>query len=320
MPTKQLTVDIACSVFDGARHLAALLRSLQEQTHRAWRLWVRDDGSTDASMDIVQAFARDDARIRLLPADETRLGAAQSFGWLLERIPAADYVMFADQDDVWLPAKIATSLKAMVRAERAAAGPVLVHTDLVVVDAELREIDRSFWHYARINPEARGLRRAIVRNTVTGATLLMNRALRARVGNIPAGAAMHDWWIGCVAAAFGMIVAVSMPTVLYRQHGTNTIGAVVPSSSLGWHDVPIAVTRALRNGGKLRSWIARAARQAETFLGRYGEDLTPEDRTFLAAYAQMPEQPYLRRKRDLFRMQLLAENGVVQNVGILMRA
>jgi hypothetical protein len=160
----------------------------------------------------------------------------------------------------------------------------------------------------------------IVKNVVTGATAMLNRALRERVGTIPPAAAVHDWWVACVARAFGRIVALQTPTVLYRQHGANSIGARRPSSTLAWYEVPRETPGAFGRAAKVRAGIAAAAHQARAFLERYHDDLSAADRQFLASYARIPERGYLRRKIDIVRMQLLADNGFVQNVGILLRA
>ena len=316
-----VTVDIICSVCDGALYVPAFLQSLKTQTHPRWRLWIRDDGSSDASAAIVNSFASADSRIRSMQSGGGRLGVVGAFGWLFERLPAdTEYVMFADQDDVWLPEKIERTLAAMLVAEQRSTGPVLVHSDLVVVDTELNEIDRSFWHFADVNPDSPSLRHMIVKNVVTGATAMLNRALRERVGTIPPAAAVHDWWVACVARAFGQIAVLRAPTVLYRQHGGNSIGARRPSSALAWHDVPREAPGAFGRAAKVRAGIAAAARQARAFLDRYHDDLSAADRQFLASYARIPERAYLLRKLDILRMQLLAENGFIQNVGILLRA
>lgn len=314
-------VHIVCSVYNGARYLGEFVKSLQSQSVSNWMLWVRDDSSSDTSPLLLQGFASSDARIRLIQVPPERLGVVQSFARLLNEVPAeARYIMFADQDDVWLPIKIEYSLKAMMMGEETARGPLLVHTDMQVVDEALRPIADSFWHLAHINPEANSLQQLVVRNVVTGATLMINRALRERVGNIPAEAAMHDWWIGCVASAFGSLIAVSTPTMLYRQHGANAIGARKPGSSAHGLELPGAVARAFTRTSHVRRDIAAAATQARAFLQQYGEELAGSDRRFIAQYAQIPTRSLLRRKFDIARLHLQREDGLLKNAGLWLRA
>ena len=329
------TVHLICPVHNGAPFLGEFLHSLAAQTHTDWRLWVLDDASRDDSAALVRAGAAADPRVVLLeptvaPHDgatsaatnaPTPRGAAAAFAWLWDALPPdADYVMFADQDDVWLPDKITQALAAMQAAEATRAGPVLVHTDAVVVDATLRQIAPSFWRYAQLTPAPATLQRFVVLNVVTGNTVLLNRALRDRVGRIPAAAAMHDWWVACVAAAFGRVVAVPTPSVWYRQHGANTIGArdaALPTTP--WARLRLAA-RAIARTTTVRTDIATAARQAEALLAHYGHALPLRDQRFLRAYGLLPSRGLLVRKWLLLRWHLRPERGLLRNLGLLLRA
>ncbi|MGV3708477.1 MAG: glycosyltransferase family 2 protein [Gemmatimonas sp.] len=318
-------VHIVCSVYNGERYLEAFVQSLQAQTVGNWLLWVRDDGSRDSSVSLLARLANRDQRIQLLrdPSGATpqNLGVVGSFDAVLQRVPAeARYIMFADQDDVWLPEKIEYALSAMTLGEQTTSGPLLVHSDMRVVDGQLQPMAESFWEFARINPEQTSLRQLLARNVVTGATMMINRGLRERVGTIPSGAAMHDWWIACVASAFGELIAISTPTMLYRQHDSNVLGAVRPGSSASATEFPGAAARAMRRTARLRNDIANAARQAAEFVRRYGTELEPEDRAFADAYAGIPALPFMRRKLRVARLHLQRDDGWMKNVGLLLRA
>jgi glycosyltransferase involved in cell wall biosynthesis len=309
-------VHIVCSLYNGARYLEQFLQSVQKQSVSNWILWLRDDGSTDDSMRIAREFAAQDARVQLC-ASEARLGVVSSFDRLLQQVPeAARYIMFADQDDVWLPIKIEYSLSAMMLGEESFSGPLLVHSDMTVVNDTLQEIAASFWSYAGINVHRTELQRLAVRNVVTGATMMINRALRERVGSIPPAASMHDWWIACVASAFGRIIAISTPTMLYRQHGQNTIGARDASISLS----VAASAAAFKRSSTLRTDIAAAARQAGEFVRVFGAALSARDRAFLSDYARIPQHGFVRRKLEIARLHLDRDNGWVRNAGLLVRA
>lgn len=314
-------IHIVCSVYNGERYLTEFLNSVQAQSVSNWLMWVRDDGSRDGSAALLKVFAEQDERIRLLEVPGNNLGVVASFNRALQQVPAdARYIMFADQDDVWLPQKIEYTLSAMMLGEQTSSRPMLVHTDMTVVNEALAPIAESFWEFAHINPEVTSLPRLLVRNVVTGATLMINSALRERVGEIPAKAAMHDWWIACVASAFGNLIAVSTPTMLYRQHGLNTVGAAAPGSSASLAEMPATVSRAIRKSGRVRSDIAAAAAQAGEFLSKFGNELAISDRGFIADYAQIPSHGFFRRKLDIARLHLQHEDGWLKNVGLLLRA
>lgn len=314
-------VDIICSVLNGERFLPEFLASIEAQSYRNWRLWLRDDGSADGTAALFRAAAARDARIRILHIGGPRLGPSQSFGRALEDVPAdAAYVMTADADDVWLPHKIALTLERMMATERAegSAMPVLVHTDLTVVDVDLRERHPSFWRYAGLRPEPPSLRRIVVRNVATGPTVMLNAALRKRIGATPVEATHHDWWYALVAAAVGRIVAVHESTVLYRQHGANDVGAQ-PRGRIGLAGVPRAVRRGFEHRAQFRLWIAKQAGQARALLERYGEELDGPERKFLLDYSRIPERGFFRRKLDVLRMRALPEYGVLHAIAAVWR-
>ena len=314
------TVHIVCSVHNNDPYLGEFLASVQQQSHRDWTLWLRNDGSTDRSAAIIAQATANDGRIRLIPDVPVSLGVTQAFAWVLDRVPDdAAHIMFADADDVWLPEKIAVLLKAMDAAERLADGPILVHSDLVVVDRTLRTIDGSFWHYAGIDRRASSLRDVVARNPVTGAAAMMNAALRRQMSPIPKEAALHDWWAACVAAATGRVIAVDTSTVLYRQHGGNAVGARRPSSTWSTRTLLAQIPAAMGRTQRVRADIAAGARQAGALRQHLGARLSPADADFLAAYARIPEHSLLRRKVELARLHLRRQNGWIQNAGVLLR-
>jgi hypothetical protein len=159
-----------------------------------------------------------------------RLGVLGNFAALAEAAlnSSAPYIAFADQDDVWHPEKLAWQLACLGEAQRASSPdtPIAVHSDLEVVDAQLRPIHRSFLRYQGLWHETdRPLRTLVVQNFVTGCTLLINRPLLELAVPIPPAALVHDWWLALCAAAAGRLEFVPQPTVRYRQHAGNTIGA-----------------------------------------------------------------------------------------------
>jgi hypothetical protein len=311
-------VDIVCATYNGAPWLEAFVASLPREA--PWRLWIRDDSSTDATVAIIRALATKDPRIHLVESPEGRLGVVQSFGRLLAALPAdAQYVMCADQDDVWLENKFPLLLTRMREIESRHPGPVLIHSDLRVVDAELRELAPSFWAFTHLQPEPGTLERLVLQGIVTGATLLVNRAVIERALPIPPEAIMHDWWLACVAAGSGVVSAVHTPTVAYRQHGGNAVGAQLPAWKGDLVLAPQRIRDALAQRAKARRAVDETAKQAGALLARIGEALPPHDRTFLADYAGIPDLGWWGRKRRILRWRVRAEHGVLRNIGMLVR-
>lgn len=162
---------------------------------------------------------------------ETHLGAQRSFEVMLTEAEGYDYYAFADQDDVWKPEKMSVLMQAMQEAEKeyGKQTPVVVHCDLEVVDEEMRPVAASFWQYAGLRPDImdNNLHFLTVSNTVTGCAMLFNAA--ARKVSLPFGpqAYMHDQWIAQSALrAGGKVIPVAERLVYYRQHSSNTLGAI----------------------------------------------------------------------------------------------
>lgn len=313
-------VDILLPCYNGGRYLREMLDSVRRQSHLEWRLWIRDDGSVDDTRDIIREFAARDARIIFLEDESrVRMGVVGAFGALMKRLPPSAYIMFADQDDVWLERKIHLTLAAMQRAEGIRPMPTLVHTDLVVVDAHLHRLADSFWHYSGVDPEPTSLRRIVVQNVATGAAMMINAALRELIAPLNENVVFHDWWCACVASAVGQIIAVREPSIWYRQHGGNVVGAR-NRHLRNWRDVRTAASRALRGQRAFTREFEATCRQAGELLSRFESRIGRDDREFLAAFSAMPDRSFLRRKYEVMRLRLRREYGFLRNLGVLLRA
>lgn len=230
--------------------------------------------------------------------DADGAGASANFSALL-RESRAEYVALCDQDDVWLPAKLART-QARLRELEAEFGrdtPLLVFCDSALVDAELRPLGGTSVSRQRVNA-VRGLalNRLLVQNYIPGHAMLFNAALRRRVGEVPAEAIMHDYWIALVAAAFGRIGFVDEPLVLYRQHGRNVLGAATRSKS----------------SGEFRGRLAANVMQARAFVARFGEAAP----ACVRALADMGSKGWFARRGTILRHGLW-KHGLVRNLALL---
>lgn len=222
-------ISILMSTYNGAAYIAEQLNSIIAQSVQDWELVVRDDGSTDGTQEILREYEQKDIRIRVVE-DTERRGAMRGFEWLLEQYGVGEYVAFADQDDVWLPDKLHICMETMRQSEQQYGSdtPIVVHTDLVVVDSKLHIVAKSFWEYTYIKPRVLNSRAQYLAicNSVTGCTMMLNQA--ARRVSLPFGekTLMHDATIAVsVVLNHGKVVPVYMQTMSYRQHGDNVAGA-----------------------------------------------------------------------------------------------
>jgi len=219
-------VAILLSTFNGERFLQEQLDSLLAQDFEEWTLYWRDDGSTDGTIAILDEFARTAGQGRCVRVQltEDRLRPTASFLALLaavqDRLAEGDMVAFADQDDVWLPQKILRAVDALRPVANET--PALYCARQMLVDDNLREMGIS----APLNRPA-GFPAALTQNVTTGCTIVLNQRAARLVGSSkPSSSTLHDWWCYLVvSAAGGQIIHDDTPTVLYRQHTTNMVGA-----------------------------------------------------------------------------------------------
>lgn len=216
-----MKVNILMSTYNGQQFLAEQIRSIQDQSYTDWTLFIRDDGSSDNTKEILKDFERQDSRIHLINSDKSdNLGVIKSFHKLVNH-DRADYYFFSDQDDVWLPNKLELSLK---EAQNYLADlPLMVYMDLKVVNQDLEIMTESMVksqsHHA--NTE---LVQELTENTVTGGVAMINHAL-AEMWQETDDILMHDWYLALLASAFGNLVFIDQPGELYRQHSDNVLGA-----------------------------------------------------------------------------------------------
>ncbi len=217
-------VAILLSTYNGEQFLGDQLESLVRQTLTDWVLYWRDDGSTDGTVAVMQGFMAGPGagRCHAVSSPRGRLGPTSSFMALLRSAVLADAdlgaVAFADQDDVWLPEK----LERAVAALRSDPRPTLYCSRQILVDKALHRIGVSA--ALRRPPQFPA---ALTQNVATGCTVVLNpAAARLVAGSHPPAATLHDWWSYLVVSASGgRLVADATPTVLYRQHGGNAVGA-----------------------------------------------------------------------------------------------
>ncbi len=217
-------IDILMAAYNGERYIAEQIDSILAQTFTDWRLLIRDDGSSDNTPAIIETYAEKyPGKIQVIHDNATCRSATRNFFELLKHAEA-DYVMFCDQDDYWLPYKIQITYDYMKKAESENFGvPVMVFTGLQVVDAELRSMDQLM--SLNFSEKIYTFRELIPYNYALGCTQMLNRKCYAGMGGFDEAITVHDRWASLYAAGLGVIVRVPMALILYRQHGNNVIGA-----------------------------------------------------------------------------------------------
>lgn len=277
-----MKVHILMSTYNGEAFLAEQIQSIQAQTVTDWRLLIRDDGSSDRTPQIIKEYVQTDSRIRFINENNpTNLGVIKSFHALAHH-EVADVYFFSDQDDVWLPEKLELTLKEAAKYD--IKQPLLVYTDLKVVDQDLKVLSesmiRSQSHHANTS-----LLAELTENTVTGGVSMANHAL-IQLWQETDDLLMHDWYLALLAAACGQLVYLDVPTQLYRQHGHNVLGARTWSKRLKKWVQPHLLFQAYWN------LITKSQKQAQWLLDK---PLSADKKDLVTAYIKLLEQPASKR-------------------------
>lgn len=284
-------VTVLMSSYNGGQFLQQQLNSLYAQTYSNIKIVVRDDGSQDGTRLLLAAEA-ERAAIILLP-NGTNLGATGSFFALLRHAAQTDtaYVAFCDQDDVWYPDKIARAVSSLADFSDY---PALYCSRLAIVDAQLQPLS-----FTAI-PRKIGFGNALVENIAVGCTMLLNRHAIDLLcqQRLPDEVYVHDWWCYLVISCFGKVIFDEQPSIHYRQHGGNVIGAA--SSKLG------VLKRKVARFFNGRLWISE---QAEIFHALFSEKLPAEQQQTLVLL--------LKAKSSFFSRWQLALSGAVWRQKIL---
>lgn len=201
------------STYNGERFIHEQIESILSQQGVDVSLLVRDDGSSDATLNILQEYQ---SKGKLTFYTGQNLGPALSFMHLLQHAPSSSYYAFADQDDVWLPEKLAVAISQLEDKTN----PMLYFCQTQLTDAELHPIKSVIIHPYMTFGES------LIYKFIGGCTMVMNHPLRHALGlKLPKIMPMHDIWIYSFALSIGAkVVFDSQPHIKYRQHSNNTVG------------------------------------------------------------------------------------------------
>lgn len=268
-------ICILMGTWNGARHLQAQLESFLAQSHADWSLYISDDGSQDATRQIVEQFAarHPDHNVHLM--DGPGQGSAANFLSLLAHadLPEGAWVALSDQDDVWFPDRLEHALGVLEAQDKGHPRAYASRTMLTDEALVPRRVSRH-----RPRPPTFG--NALVQNVLAGNTLVLDPVAvavlrRTASAALRAGVPHHDWWIYLLMTGVGaQVVNDDRPGLYYRQHDRNLLGAnrggrkALGRFGMIW-------------GGQYGGWIDRNL----SALQQVAPELTGESRAMLEAFA-----------------------------------
>ncbi len=301
-------IDILLASYNGEKYIAEQIESILNQTYKDWFLYIKDDCSTDNTINIINAYEkRYKDKIRVILSDKPSGSAKDNFFSMLQ-YSKSDYIMTCDQDDVWIPEKIEITYNKMKEAENAYKDiPILVHTDLKVADENLNVISDSLLKMQNLDSSRDKLNNLLVQNIVSGCTVMVNRELLDYIKIIPKYAIMHDWWMALIASSLGKIEFIEKPTVLYRQHKYNDVGAKNVNSTN-------YILERLNNINDIKKSIRDTYLQSEEILNSLGNLIDKNNYLIVNQYSLMTKFNKLKKILILLKYKFW-KNSLVKALG-----
>lgn len=297
-------IAILMATYNGEKYICQQIDSILSQSCKDWELYIHDDGSTDNTIAAVESYVEKyPNKIHLIDGKSTG-GAKYNFFYMFGQVEAP-YYMTCDQDDVWLDKKIELTYDKMLTIENKADVPCLVYTELRVVDRELNTIADTMSGYQSLDCHKRTINQFILQNSVTGCTMMVNRTLRDKMLRITDidNTIMHDWWAALVAAQFGKTAFIDEPTILYRQHGDNSLGA------LGINKLSYIVRRVWQKK-QIQESMRLGRLQAREFAKTYN---LPAD-SLAVRYAALEDKSRCERQR-FYKENDMYKTGTMRRLG-----
>ena len=273
-------VDILMATYNGGAFVGEQIESIRKQTDGNWRLLVHDDGSTDETVAIVKQYAAADARIKLVEDGVSGLGVAKNFIHLL-KYSDAEYVMFCDQDDVWLPDKV-EKMRAEI-SKKDNNRPQVVYSNAYLWNPTKGIIsNRNTLTYPR------NLRQLLFLNTgIQGAASIFNRKAKELLMCELPYYAMHDHALLLCLITMGEVGYMDEPLMYYRQHEHNVTG-----------NAPGSMTKKILQMWQNRNIPVVSREHADglrAFYEVWKPKLSEEDKELIEVFLSLPEKNFFAR-------------------------
>lgn len=232
------SIAVLLSSYNGEKYITELIDSILTQTSTDFTLYIRDDMSNDKTPHIISQYQNsNDDKIVIIPSNQN-LGSKSSFLNLLECVES-EYYMFADQDDIWKKEKIEITQNHLKKIEKNHPNiPIVVHTDLQLVDGNLRPIADSYWEYCNVLVNCNYKYNYFCHyNNVTGCAMMFNNELK-RVAKPFLNTKLpyfihHDHYLTLICIAnSGLIIPIFETPILFRRHGDNATNPLIKRKSI----------------------------------------------------------------------------------------
>ncbi len=308
-----MKLAVLMATYNGEKFLREQLDSVLSQTVSDFTLYISDDGSKDSTMQILKEYEAKDNRIKLLCEHKPTGSSCKNFLYLLENAQS-DIYFFCDQDDVWTKDHIECLANEYSKiSEEEKLNPVLIHSDLTVVDSDLKVIANSFFKYSNLPFDVKEPHFYFVQNNVTGCVTMVNDVLKNYVfknkkflyENIE-NILMHDMLFATIAAEFGTIKCIKKSLELYRQHKNNILGAESGNSFSNFIKKIFKIKEYKKNLKLYKNYTS-------WFADYYEYELPSEEYKILKDFSDIKSMPKLKRLHFIKKHKFLRK-GFIRNL------
>ena len=288
-------IRVLMSTYNGERYLKEQIDSVLCQDGVEVSLYIRDDGSRDATLQILNEYEKRHKNVKVF--HEKNIGCANSFFRLmgLGYDDTINYYAFCDQDDVWEKSKLKEAVSVLSGYEKNKMN--MYCSNLWVTDETLTPIRKMY--PTATYPDKVG---AMIENIATGCTVVVNKAVLSFLQNktVPQNPIMHDWWIYKICAFFGNVYFDEIPHICYRQHERNVLGA--KQKGFLKKTGNFIHSSLEHEGSRYRS------ESAIEFLRTYGDMLSADDVMLIRILSEY-NNSFMKRLRLVFSSSLCMKNA-----------
>ncbi len=293
---KQKNVDILMATYNGEKYLREQINSIINQTYNSWNLIIRDDGSKDNTLEIIEEYKNKDDRIKLLEDGKGNLGIVKNFEELLNQ-SGAEFIMFSDQDDIWDEKKIEIYLEKIEKNQNK---EILIHSDANLCDKEGNVIKKSFILSTAMRT---GIENTFFNYFVQGATVMITRSMKNFILPFPDEVYLHDRYIHLISELFFERVFIEKSLLLYRQHDNNQVGGKTELTKLI----------------KKRYFDTRDRKLIEYLYNKYGNNLVENKKELMEEYLKITDVKKNRMTRFLNLKKSKIEMPLKKQISLLVK-
>lgn len=308
-------VDILLATYNGGKYLDEQLESIFEQDFHNYRILIRDDGSTDSTLDVLSKWkGLNPQKIEIIQDQLGNLGPTGNFNQLMEA-STAPYICFCDQDDKWLPKKLSSQV-CFIKSleEKHLHTGIMIFSDLIMCDENMNVICPSLIEKDRLDTKALGAHQLLMQNVPYGCTTMINRKLLAIVSPIDDRALLHDHWMAIISSLMGGLFYQDEVLIYHRIHENNASRAESEHKKESINDL-----KSIISNDNFHNYLNKQVHQAQAILEKYQTHLTEQQINMMKDFIRLSSTNGFERKWIIIKNKFF-KNTIYNTFKLILRA